>query len=115
MEHIPTQKSLIYHDDDIYLYNDNFLTIDISEWIGKVNLIITSPPYNVGINYDLHDDTINYDEYLHFTKKWLLKSYELLQDDGRICINIPMSQNKSGNIPLHLSIPKIRVLWTCTT
>jgi site-specific DNA-methyltransferase (adenine-specific) len=78
MEHVPTQKNLIYYDGDVYLYNDDFLTIDLNEWIGKINLVITSPPYNVGINYDSHDDTINYTEYLQFTEQWLTKVYRLL-------------------------------------
>jgi site-specific DNA-methyltransferase (adenine-specific) len=102
MEYISTQtqKNLVYYDNDIYLYNDDFLTIDLSDWIGKVNLVVTSPPYNVGIDYDIHHDTIDYSEYLHFTKQWLTKVYKLLQDDGRICINIPFNHNKNGNVPL---------------
>ncbi len=100
MEHVPTQKNLIYYDNDVHLYNGDFLTIDLNELMEKVNLVITSPPYNVGINYDSHDDTVNYDEYIQFTEQWLTKVYNLLQDDGRICINIPMNHNKNGNIPL---------------
>ncbi len=40
--------------------------IDILKKIpnNSVHLIITSPPYNVGKNYDHHDDNLEYDKYL---------------------------------------------------
>lgn len=61
-----------------------------------VNLIITSPPYNVGVEYGKHNDASSYEEYLVFSKKWLTKAYELLADDGRMCLNIPLDKNKNG-------------------
>ncbi len=39
--------NLVYHDENVYLYNNNFLTIDMNDWIGRINLIVTSPPYNI--------------------------------------------------------------------
>ncbi|RMH00928.1 MAG: site-specific DNA-methyltransferase, partial [Aquificota bacterium] len=63
---------------------------------GKVNLIITSPPYNVGINYSSVNDSLTYEDYLHFTERYLEKFYELLADDGRVCLNIPLDKNKGG-------------------
>jgi len=35
----------------------------------SIDLIVTSPPYNVGIDYENSDDTISYEEYLKWTEK----------------------------------------------
>ena len=33
-----------------------------------IDLIVTSPPYNVGIDYDSNDDTLSYQDYLDFSR-----------------------------------------------
>jgi len=35
-----------------------------------IDLIVTSPPYNVDIQYNSNNDDLNYEEYLDFTRKW---------------------------------------------
>ena len=59
----------------------------------SVDLMITSPPYNVGINYDTHVDTLSMDDYWDFTRQWLKGVYDVLKDDGRVAINIPYETN----------------------
>ena len=59
----------------------------------SVDLIVTSPPYNVGIDYDSHDDRMTMDEYWGFTKEWLTSAFNVLKDDGRIAVNIPYEVN----------------------
>ena len=69
--------------------------------INSIDLIVTSCPYGVGINYDVHNDDVYFDEYLKFTKAWLTEAYQLLKDDGRIALNIPYEinrQDKGGRI-----------------
>jgi site-specific DNA-methyltransferase (adenine-specific) len=66
-----------------------------------VDLIVTSPPYNVGIDYDTHDDRQSMEDYWQFTKDWLSESYRTLKDDGRIAVNIPYEvnvQDRGGRI-----------------
>ena len=63
---------------------------------GSVDLVVTSPPYNCGINYDTHIDTLSMDDYWGWTKEWLEESYRLLKDDGRVSINIPYETNVQG-------------------
>jgi len=60
---------------------------------GSVDLIVTSPPYNVGIQYDTHIDNTNMDDYWIWTEKWLTEIYRTLKDDGRVAINIPLEVN----------------------
>ena len=66
-----------------------------------VDLIVTSPPYNVGIDYDSHNDRQSMEDYWQFTKDWLSESYRVLKDDGRIAVNIPYEvnvQDRGGRI-----------------
>ena len=53
----------------------------------SVDLIVTSPPYNLGIAYDSWDDNMPWDKYLEWCETWLKECYRVLKDDGRICIN----------------------------
>ena len=53
----------------------------------SVDLIVTSPPYNVGVDYDKCNDSLPWGEYIDWCKKWLKECYRVLKDDGRICIN----------------------------
>jgi site-specific DNA-methyltransferase (adenine-specific) len=66
-----------------------------------VDLIVTSPPYNVGIEYDTHNDRQSMEDYWQFTKDWLSEAYRILKDDGRVAINIPYEvnvQDRGGRI-----------------
>jgi site-specific DNA-methyltransferase (adenine-specific) len=68
---------------------------------GSIDLIVTSPPYGVGIDYDVHDDDMTPEEYLEFTRKWMTEAFRLLKDDGRIALNIPYEinrQSKGGRV-----------------
>ena len=62
----------------------------------SIDLVITSPPYNVDIQYNSHDDQITYEDYLAFSKRWMKRCYGWLKDDGRFCLNIPLDKNKGG-------------------
>lgn len=62
----------------------------------SVDLIVTSPPYGVGIDYDVHNDDIEFEEYKVFTKNWLTEALRVLKDDGRIAINVPYEINRQA-------------------
>jgi site-specific DNA-methyltransferase (adenine-specific) len=59
----------------------------------SIDLIVTSCPYNVNINYDVYDDGRSMDDYWDFTTKWLTEVYRVLKDDGRVAINVPIEVN----------------------
>lgn len=84
-----------FQRDSITIFNADILKVN-SIKKESVDLIITSPPYNVDIKYNSHDDTMSYEDYLTFTKQWLAKCYSLLKNDGRFCLNIPLDKNKGG-------------------
>lgn len=67
----------------------------------SVDLTITSPPYNVGLSYDQStNDSISYDMYLKFTKKWLSNVLHWTRPTGRLCLNVGLDKNKNGKHPV---------------
>jgi site-specific DNA-methyltransferase (adenine-specific) len=60
---------------------------------GSIDLVVTSPPYNVNIAYDVHKDDLPMDEYYEWTKDWLKEAFRVLKDDGRIAVNVPNELN----------------------
>jgi len=98
------QNILIYHDDILKISTIPNNSID---------LIITSPPYNVDIHYNSHKDNLSYEKYLEFTEKWLKKCFELTKEDGRFCLNIPLDKNKGGQQSVYANITQItkKVGW----
>jgi len=88
-------RKIFFKNEKLKIINDDILTTHEIQR-NSIDLIVTSPPYNVGIQYNSHDDTLSYDEYLDFSNKWLLCCFDLLKDDGRFCLNIPLDKNKGG-------------------
>ena len=62
----------------------------------SVDLIVTSPPYGVGIAYDTFNDDLEFEQYKVFSATWLREAYRVLKDDGRIALNIPYEINRQG-------------------
>lgn len=85
----------IWHNNNLVIYNEDFLKTHLKSEI--IDLIVTSPPYNLGIEYSQYKDSDSYKEYLEFSEKWLSQAYRLLKKDGRMCLNIPLDKNKGGN------------------
>ena len=86
---------VFYENDRLRIVNGDVLaTRQIAG--GSIDLIVTSPPYNVDIRYGSHDDGGTYDEYLAFSKKWMSRCCRWLADTGRVCLNIPRDKSKGG-------------------
>lgn len=78
-----------------------------------IDLIVTSPPYNVGIDYNSNDDELTYEEYLRFSEQWLSNCYKWSKKQARFCLNIPLDKNKGGNRAVGADLTKIaqKVGW----
>ncbi len=63
----------------------------------SVHLMVTSPPYNVGKEYD---ENLTLKEYREFLKKVWQEVYRVLVPGGRACINIA-NLGRKPYIPLH--------------
>lgn len=63
----------------------------------SVHLMITSPPYNVGKEYE---SDLDINEYRNFLIRVFTEVYRVLVDGGRACINIA-NTDRNPYIPLH--------------
>jgi modification methylase len=63
----------------------------------SVHLMVTSPPYNVGKDYDTD---LTLEEYLAFLKRVWAETYRVLVPGGRACINVA-NLGRKPYIPLH--------------
>lgn len=66
----------------------------------SIHLAITSPPYNVGKNYDNHNDQMDYHEYLSWLEKVWRETKRVLVPGGRFALNIAPTGIKDF-IPTH--------------
>ncbi len=67
----------------------------------SIHLIITSPPYNLKIDYENHHDELPYTDYLDWMKNIWQKCKDVLVNGGRLCINIGENKRQNINIPTH--------------
>lgn len=88
------QNRAVYDQNDLYIVNGDILQFETTQPL--VDLVITSPPYNLNIEYKSNNDKLEYSEYLDFSFKWLKKCFDLAQSGGRLCLNIPLDKNKGG-------------------
>ena len=63
----------------------------------SVHLMVTSPPYNVGKDYD---DDLSMEEYLGLLENVMSETYRVLVDGGRACVNVA-NIGRKPYIPLH--------------
>lgn len=55
----------------------------------RPNLIIADPPYNIGQDYDNHDDNMSDTEFVGFMENWLHQAHEVLDDHGSMWVIVP--------------------------
>jgi len=64
----------------------------------SVDLVVTSPPYNLGIKYRNYCDSRNSDEYLNWSTQWAGEVRRVLKDTGSFFLNL-------GSCPSNPLIP----------
>jgi len=97
-----SDKKIIYSENQIQPENINKIFCKTSEVMSEipdnsVHLMVTSPPYNVGKEYD---ENLSLNEYREFLKKVFKETYRVLVPGGRACINIA-NLGRKPYIPLH--------------
>ncbi|MFN3649884.1 MAG: DNA-methyltransferase [Armatimonadota bacterium] len=55
---------------------------------GSVDVVVTSPPYNLGIAYNTHDDTAPREEYLAWCDTWAAEVKRVLSPGGSFFLNV---------------------------
>jgi len=104
-EGLPTEKRTEYIEVSIPSQSLDKIFCKTSENMeelpdNSVHLMVTSPPYNVGKDYD---ENLTLQEYRQFLKQVWKEVYRTLVPGGRACINIA-NLGRKPYIPLHAFI-----------
>src|SRR5260370_34432978 len=54
----------------------------------SVDVIVTSPPYTLGIRYNQYRDTLSREAYLEWTHTWVAAAARVLRQDGSLFLNV---------------------------
>ena len=60
----------------------------------SVQLVVTSPPYNVAKDYSDHDDNLSLDAYVSLLNAVWRECYRVLVPGGRLCVNVANTDRK---------------------
>jgi site-specific DNA-methyltransferase (adenine-specific) len=52
----------------------------------SIGLILTSPPYNVGLKYEGFDDRLPEEDFKQFNFEWLEQAYRVAMDTARLYV-----------------------------
>ncbi|MCK9562196.1 MAG: site-specific DNA-methyltransferase [Bacteroidales bacterium] len=107
-EYLRHKNTLLFHGDTLNqtLFDKQF-----------IDLIVTSPPYNVGIDYNSNNDELSYKQYLDFSEQWMRNCYNWSKPQARFCLNIPLDKNKGGHRAVGADLTQIaqKVGWMYKT
>jgi len=86
-----TENCLIYNDDSLKLmkkFDDN-----------TVDMTVTSPPYNIGKEYET---LLPIDDYLNWCEKWINEIYRITKMNGTFWLNLGYLEmpNKAKALPI---------------
>ena len=104
-EGLPTEKKVEFIENTIPDDIVNRIFCKTSENMeeipdNSVHLMVTSPPYNVGKEYD---ENLSLMEYRNFLSRVWKEVYRILVPGGRVCINVA-NLGRKPYIPLHAFI-----------
>lgn len=75
----------------------------MSKWVmpNSVSVVVTSPPYNLGIKYSKYDDTISREKYLEWMGEWAGVVKNVLDDQGSLFLNVG-SKPRDPTVPFNV-------------
>ena len=72
-----------------------------------VDLVVTSPPYNVGMAYDGHDDGMSEADYYALLVRVFKQCSEVMTPGGRLCVNVPFGVGRNPWAPVTPTIYQV--------
>ena len=69
-------------------FNADCLEVFASLVPRSVSVIVTSPPYNLGIDYRTYDDTMPRPDYLQWSGRWIGAAAAALDPEGSLFLNV---------------------------
>jgi site-specific DNA-methyltransferase (adenine-specific) len=103
-----------------HFYQDDLVTIHRADSTHldplpdeSVDLVVTSPPYNLDVSYAGYQDAMPYGRYLEWVAEWAGALRRVARSGGRACINIPLDSNKGGKQAVYADYVEVfrRVGW----
>jgi site-specific DNA-methyltransferase (adenine-specific) len=80
----------------IRLFNEDCITGMRRLESASVDVVVTSPPYNLGVKYGHYDDTISRSNYLQWLDEWACVTKGVMSDSGSLFLNIGSKPSDPG-------------------
>ena len=92
-------NSFVYHNQNlgIFIYQDDVLESLRKIKTSSVQLVVTSPPYNIGKEYEKRT---NYSDYFEWQAEVISECFRVLKPGGSICWQVGNGIDKGEVIPL---------------
>jgi len=79
-----------YEDQQVVIYHgDARAMVEVED--STVQLVVTSPPYNVGMEYDVYEDRVSWEEWEELGSAALIEVTRLLRPGGVLAWNVPFT------------------------
>src|SRR5262245_33787302 len=91
----PRSPTLAYQEERVSIYQADSTNLSFLPE-RSVDLVVTSPPYNLDVPYLTYADALTYDRYLSWVNCWARALLRVARHGGRACINVPLDTNKGG-------------------
>jgi len=118
---VPNLDPQVYHNPKLkaFIYQDDVLESLKKIKTESVQLVVTSPPYNIGKEYE---KKTNYQDYFIWQEKVIAECFRILKPGGSICWQVGNGIDKGEVIPLDAVFYSIfkqydlklrnRIIWT---
>jgi len=98
---LSSQKNVVsYRNLSVYLGDCCQILTELPD--RSINLFVTSPPYNIGINYGAYQDNKPMEKYLADLYQLFVKVKRVLRNDGSVFLNIG-STNRHPYLPFDVA------------
>lgn len=78
------------------IYNECCLETLRNNRVQGIDCVVMSPPYNIGLSYDIYSDKRSSDEYVDWIVSIFRELHRCLNDDGSVFLNIDRSSKNPG-------------------
>jgi len=87
-----------FHAERIQVWSADCLAAMAENLAPKsVSVVVTSPPFNLGIHYNFHQDNLPWEKYVEWLEKVFVEIQRVLRDDGSFFVNVGSSRRKPWN------------------
>jgi len=85
MEHLQNANSPVYSNHGVQLHGGDCVKLLAHIPDGTINLTVTSPPYNIGKEYET---LLDVSDYINWCRKWIGEIYRVTASNGAFWLNL---------------------------